>query len=1049
MERFFISRPIFAIAIAIATALIGAISLLNLSIEQYPDITPPVVEVTATYYGADAQTVNNAVATPIAESIMGIENLLYMQTTSANDGTMTLQATFDIGTDPDMNAILTQNRASTASSLLPESVIEQGVETTKFMPSFMMVYALSSDIYDDTFLTNYADINIKDELLKISGVGEVMVMGAGEYAMRVWVDPERMSYYGITLDQISEAIESQGGVYPSGKFGAPPHGDDVTYTYTVTLPAQISTAEEFDQIILSSSPESGTIRIKDVARVELGNESYAVKSRYNRSPSAMMVIYQSTGSNAVEVGGKIRQRLAKLEKRLPEGVDCELIVDSTQSIEAGIDDIFRTLLIALCLVVFIIYLFLQNLRATLIPLIAIPVSLLGAFILFPFLGFSINIISLLGLVLAIGLVVDDAIVVVEAAQLNISEGMSSKDAASEAMRSVTSPIIATTVVLLAVFIPVSFIPSITGLLFQQFAVVLAVSVVISAINALTLSPALCAMLLRPKDAPQKGFFAAFNRWFDNVLSDYTHRVGAISRRSSRTAIFVLVLLVTIALSWRYIPQGFLPEEDQGYVMVIVETPPNNALNQTLTSMEQIGEVILTNKSVESVSYAAGYNMLAGISSSNSGIIFVELVDYSDRKDSAAQIAATLNGELYIAVPEAMAYAFIPPAIPGLGLTSGVTFEVQDLEGRGGDYLWSQTQTLMDSLRKSPLVANITTQYQSGIAQRELIVDTQHAENLGIGIADIYTLLGGMLGGTYINNFNRFGRLYETYIEAAPEFRASEESLQRLYITNDKGATIPLSTVVGVRETTGVEYVSQFNLYRSISITLTPDSKVSSSQAMALVTSVSDNIMPPDIGVAWSGVSYEEAEASKSGSMVYLLAVIFVFLALSALYNSWGLPFSILLGVPIAVVGALCFVGISHFFNPLYVNDVYMQISLVMLIGLAAKNAILVVEYSDRIFFESDKSLLDSAVEGARLRVRPIVMTAFAFILGVMPLVFASGVYSTARNIMGIALVGGVLFATIFGVFLYPALYYMVAKIGKFEDKRDMMRQEKNDNNEKS
>ncbi len=1035
MEKFFISRPIFAIAIAIATALIGAISLLTLSVEQYPDITPPVVEVTATYYGADAQTVNSAVATPIAESIMGIENLLYMQSTSANDGTMTLQAVFNIGTDPDMNAILTQNRASTASSELPESVIEQGVVTSKFMPSFLMVYSISSDRYSDSFITNYADINMKDELLKISGVGDVMVMGAGEYAMRVWVDPEQMSYYGVSMDEIASAMEAQGGVYPSGKFGAPPVGDEVVYSYTVTLPAQISTAEEFENIILRSSPESGTIRIRDVARVDLGNESYSVKSRSGSSPAAMLVIYQSTGSNAVEVGDKVRKRIAELTKRLPDGVECQLVVDSTQSIEAGIDDIFRTLLIALLLVIFIIYIFLQDLRATLIPLIAIPVSLLGAFILFPLLGFSINIISLLGLVLAIGLVVDDAIVVVEAVQLNISKGMTPTDAAVEAMRSVTSPIIATTVVLLAVFIPVSFIPSLTGLLFRQFAVVLAVSVVISAINALTLSPALCAMLLRKREEPKSGFFFQFNRWFDSVMGDYTRHVGALSRHSSRTAIFVISLLILIALSWRYIPQGFLPEEDQGYVMVMVETPPNTALNRTLTSMEQIAAVIATNKDVESVSYAAGYNMIAGITSSNSGIIFVELTGYSDRKSTAAQIATTLNGELYFAVPEAMAYAFIPPAIPGLGLTSGVTFEVQDLESRGGDYLWAQTEVLIDSLRRSPLVENVTTQYQSGIAQRELVVDKEHAESLGIDLSELYILLGGMLGGTYVNNFNRFGRLYDTYIEAAPEFRASEEALQRIYITNDQGVSIPISTVVAVEQTTGVEYISQFNLYRSISITLTPKQRVSSADAMALVTETSNTALPPDIGIAWSGVSYEEAQASSEGSVVYLLAVIFVFLALSALYNSWGLPFAILLGVPIAVVGALCFIAVAHAHNPLFVNDVYMQISLVMLIGLAAKNAILVVEYADRIFFEGDKSLLDSAIEGARLRVRPIIMTAFAFILGVMPLVFASGVYSTARNIMGVALVGGVLFATVFGVFLYPALYILVGKVSNFEGKR--------------
>ncbi len=1035
MEKFFITRPIFAIAIAIATALIGAISLFSLSVEQYPDITPPVVEVTATYYGADAQSVNSAVATPIAESIMGIENLLYMQTTSANDGTMTLQATFDIGTDPDMNAILTQNRASTASSDLPESVIEQGVVTSKFMPSFLMIYSLTSERYDDSFITNYADINIKDELLKISGVGDVMVMGAGEYAMRVWVDPERMSYYGVSVDQIAAAMESQGSIYPSGKFGAPPVGDEIVYSYTVTLPPQISTAEEYGEIILRSSPESGTVRLRDVARIDLGNESYAVKSRYNNSPAAMLVIYQSTGSNAVEVGEKVRARIGELTQRLPDGVECQLVVDSTRSIEAGIDDIFRTLIIALLLVIFIIYIFLQDLRATLIPLIAIPVSLLGAFILFPLLGFSINIISLLGLVLAIGLVVDDAIVVVEAVQLNISRGMTPPDAAVEAMRSVTSPIIATTVVLLAVFIPVSFIPSITGLLFQQFAVVLAVSVVISAINALTLSPALCAMLLRKSDEPKHGFFAAFNRWFDSLLSGYTHHVGLVARKSSRTAIFVITLLILITLSWQFIPQGFLPEEDQGYVMVVVETPPNSALNSTLAAMEQIGGAILNNKNVESVSYAAGYNMIAGITSSNSGIIFVELTDYSKRKASAAEIATTLNGELYFAVPEAFAYAFIPPAIPGLGLTSGVTFEVQDLESRGSDYLWAECELLIDSLRRSPLVQSVTTQYQSGVAQRELIVDIQHAESLGIDIGELYSLLGTMYGGTYVINFNRFGRLYDTYIEAAPEFRATEESLQSIYISNSRGESIPIGTVVAVKPTLGVEFVSQFNLYRSISITLTPKQKVSSAEAMALVTTMCHKTLPPDIGIAWSGVSYVEAEASKGGSVVYLLAVIFVFLALSALYNSWGLPLSILLGVPIAVVGALCFVGAAHFINPLYVNDVYMQISLVMLIGLAAKNAILVVEYADRIFFESDKTLLASAVEGARLRLRPIIMTAFAFILGVMPLVFASGVYSTARNIMGVALVGGVLFATLFGVFLYPALYYMVAKIGNFEAKR--------------
>ncbi len=1042
MGKFFISRPIFAIAIAIAILLIGSISMLTLSVEQYPDITPPMVEVTATYDGADAQIVNDAVATPIAEDVMGVDNLLYMQTTSANDGTMTLQATFNIGTNADINAILTQNKASTASSLLPESVIEQGVVTQKFMPSFMMIYAIHSDgRYSDTFLTNYADINIKDELLKITGVGEVQVMGAGEYSMRIWVDPQKMAYYDISLTDITTAVESQGGIYPAGKFGAQPTNKETIYTYTVILPPQISTAEEFGNISLRTSPTDGTIHLSDVATIELGSLTYNISSRYNSDPSAMLIIYQTPGSNAVEIGKKVRARIAELSEKLPDQVRCDLVVDSTKSIEAGIDDIFRTLIIALFLVILIIYLFLQDWRATLIPLIAIPVSLLGAFIIFPSLGFSINIISLLGLVLAIGLVVDDAIVVVEAVQLNISNGMKPSKAAEAAMRSVTSPIIATTVVLLAVFIPVSFMDSITGLLFQQFAIVLAVSVVISAINALTLSPALCAILLRKKEEPTSGFFAWFNRWFASIMARYSSSVESITRHTARTAIFVVILLALIVVGWRVIPDGFLPEEDQGYAMVMVETPPNSSLQLTLESMERVGEVIMMDKSVESISYAAGYNMLAGVASSNSGIIFVEFVDYSDRKLSAAQLADKFNDELYIAVPEAIAYAFIPPAIPGLGLTSGVTFEVQDLEGRGSDYLWAQTEQLMDTLRKNPMVASVTTQYQSGISQRELNIDIEHAQSLGIDISELYELVGTMFGGAYINNFNRFGRQYETYIEASPEFRSGEESLQSIYITSSSGEKIPLSTVVGVSETFGVEYVSQFNLYRSISITLNPASKVSSAQGMELVKSVSGATLPPDIGIAWSGVSYVQNEASKGGSIVYLLAIIFVFLALAALYNSWGLPFSIILGVPIAVVGALVFTGGAHLLNALFVNDIYMQISLVMLIGLAAKNAILVVEYADRIFFNDGKPLLESAIEAARLRVRPIIMTAFAFILGVMPLVFASGVYSTARNIMGVALVGGMLFATIFGVFLYPALYYMIAKLGGFEALREKMKKD--------
>ncbi|MFR9660643.1 MAG: efflux RND transporter permease subunit [Rikenellaceae bacterium] len=1035
MGKFFISRPIFAIAIAIAIVIIGTVSLLNLSVEQYPNITPPVVQVTATYDGADAETVNNSVATPIGQSVMGVSDLLYMQTTSANDGSMTLQAVFDIGSNADIDAILTQNRVSWASASLPESVIEQGITTQKTMPAFMMVYALHSPRYDATFLTNYAIINIQNELLKINGVGQVQIMGAGEYSMRIWIDPEKLGYYNISIDDITSAITSQGGIYPAGSLGAAPSPDGTTFKYTVILPPQLTSAEEFGQIILRSSSEGDIVRLKDIASVNLGADSYEINSLYGDEAAAMIIIYQAPGSNAVELGDKISATLEKLSSRLPDSIECSLVVDSTKSIKAGISDIIKTLIIALALVIFIIFIFLQDWRATIITLIAIPVSLLGAFIVFPLLGFTINIISLLGLVLAIGLVVDDAIVVVEAVQLNIQRGMSPDKAAEEAMRNVSSPIIATTVVLLAVFIPVSFMASVTGLLFQQFAIVLAVSVLFSAINALTLSPALCAMLLKPHDEPKSGFFYLFNRSFDEAMKRYSRSVGYLISRPVRVAIITAAVIAALALAWRKLPQGFLPVEDQGYLMVMVEAPENSALKTTLEAMKHVGEIIESNKSVASISYAAGYDMLASIASSNNGIFFVMLKDYSERKLTADQIAQELNGELYVAVPEVLSYAFIPPAIPGLGLDSGVTFQVQDLEGRGGDYLWEQTKQLITLLKENDMVAGVSTQYSDGIAQRLLKIDMEHAENLGISPNRLYTTIGALLGSSYINNFNRFGQLYQTYIEAAPEFRSDESVLESIFIESASGESVPLASIARFEPTSGVKYVSQYNLYRSIGLTVSPAHGFSSSQVMSLIEQLELKSMPEDIGIAWSGMSLQQSESSKSGGVVYILAVIFVFLALASLYNSWSLPLSVLLAVPVAVLGALGLVYCIHQVDPLMVNDIYMQITLVMLIGLAAKNSILVVEYAERNNIEKRMPLLEAAVDAAKLRARPIIMTAFAFILGVIPLVFASGVYATARNVMGISLVGGMLLATLLGLFLYPALYYMVTYFTKTKKER--------------
>ncbi|WP_147638500.1 efflux RND transporter permease subunit [Alistipes sp.] len=1042
MEKFFVNRPIFAIALAVAIVLLGGISILNLSIEQYPDITPPVVQVSASYEGADAETVNNAVATPVAQHVMGVSDMLYMQSTSANDGSMTLEVTFDIGSDPDLDAIFTQNNVTTAAPLLPASVTKQGVVTRKSNTGFLMVYAIYSDgRYDNEFLANYAYINLQNRLLKINGVGKVSVMGSGEYAMRIWVRPDVLRYYNISMEEISSAIEMQGGIYPAGQFGAEPAPDGTTYTYTVTMPAQISTADQFADIVIRTTSSGEQIRIRDVADVTLGSQSYGVSSLFGGKPAALIVLYQEPGSNAVDVGRKIKAEMQAAAERLPDGIAYTTVVDTTTSIKAGIKDIFVTLIIALVLVILIIYLFIQDWRATLIPLVAIPVSLIGAFILFPLLGFSINIISLLGLVLAIGLVVDDAIVVVEAAQVNVAAGMTPKQAAIEAMRSVAPPIVATTVVLLAVFVPVSFTGGITGLLFRQFSITIAVSVVISAFNALSLSPALCALLLRRRDEPRRGFFAAFNRWFNRRMERYSSFTATVMKHTARTAIFIGVLLVAIFFVWRALPAGFLPEEDQGFVMVMVSTPEASSLQVTTETLREVDAVVSRLPEVQSTSLAAGFNMMAGIASTDSGIIFATLTPYKDRKLSAMQIAQQLTEELYMAVPGAQCYAFIPPSIPGLGVSSGISVQVQDLEGKGTSYLAENAFRLIDSLHGKPGVASVTTQFNDGVPQRRLVIDKEQALSQGVSLGELYNELTTLLGGAYINNFNRFGKLYQTYVQAAPDYRRDARSLDSYFITNSSGDNVPLSSFLSVKDTVGVEYVSQFNLYRSIELTVTTDAKASTSQVMKEIASTASRVLPDDVAIAWSGISYQESNASKTGPLVYVLALAFVFLSLAALYESWGLPLAILLSVPLAVLGALAFVGLAHLIDPLFVNNIYMQISLVMLIGLAAKNAILVVEYADRLFFEQGKSLLDAAVGAARLRVRPILMTAFAFILGVLPLVFASGVYATARNIMGVALVGGMLLATLLGIFVYPALYYLIARAGRFDRRRERMRRE--------
>ena len=785
MEKFFINRPTFAIVIAIVILLLGGLSIGSLPIEQYPDITPPVVEVEATYTGADAETVNNSVATPLAEGVMGVSDMLYMQTTSAGDGSMSLQILFDIGSNPDIDEIFVQNKVSSSTASLPEEVIQQGVTTQKSQTGFLLIYALYSEggIYDDNFLSNWAYVNIQNELLKIDGVGKVQILGAGKYAMRVWVNPYRMAFYNISVEDIASAIENEATIFSAGKLGGEPLATPEPFTYTVTTPPALSEAQQYEQIALRVLPDGEKVTIGDVARVELGCQTYGAFSNFDGNPAALVAVYQTPGSNAVGVGRSVKSVMASIGERFPESVTTATIIDATESVEAGIEEIFGTMLFTLALVILVIFIFLQDWRATLIPLIAIPVSIVGAFAVFPLLGFSINIISLLGLVLAIGLVVDDAIVVVEAAQVGIEQGKSARRATLEAMRQVASPIVATTVVLLAVFIPATLMEGITGKMFQQFAMGISVALVISAFNALTLSPALCSLLLRHKERKTRGPLGLFNRFFDRSVDGYMRTTQVVLRHAARTLVLVAATGAATFMLFRVLPSGFLTTEDQGYLMVAVDLPDAASVSRTEAAIERAVKVIRSMEGVRYEASTAGFDLLTGVAATNSGVIFVTLEPYKERSLSAEEIAAQINATLYNAVPEGTFYAFEPPSIPGLGVASGVTFMLQDRGGEGIAYLASETEKFMEAARSLPEIASISTQFDANVPQRKLVINEPLALQEGVEPAALRSLLSTMLGGTYVGNFNRFGKLYQTYIQAESEYRRTESDLAGYFVVN--------------------------------------------------------------------------------------------------------------------------------------------------------------------------------------------------------------------------------------------------------------------------
>jgi HAE1 family hydrophobic/amphiphilic exporter-1 len=1038
MSKFFIGRPIVAIVIAIVMTLVGLIALSRLPIAQYPDIVPPMVQVTGTYTGADAVAVEQTVATPIEQQVNGVENSIYMKSINANDGSMTLQVTFDVGTNLDMANVLTQNRVSQATPTLPDDVKKFGVSVKKSLAFPLMLVALTSPngAYDSKFLSNYASINIIDQLARIQGIGQVNQFGGADYAMRVWVDPNRLAKLGLTVPDLANAIQQQNILSPSGQIGGPPAVPGQQFTYAVRTRGRLMTPEEFGAVIVRSNPDGSQVRLRDVARIELGSQNYSSIGRLDGKSSVIIVLYQIPGSNALAVANNVKKTMEELSQRFPPDMKYTVALDTTLPITAGIEEIEHTLFEAVLLVILVVFLFLQNWRATLIPLLAVPVSLVATFMVFPLLGFSINVLSLLGLVLAIGIVVDDAIVVVEAVMHHIEHGLSPRDATLKAMEEVSGPVVGIGLILASVFIPVGFMGGITGRLYQQFAITIGISVLFSAFNALTLSPALAAKLLKPASKP-KGpigkalgwFFGKFNQAFDWTTGRYLGIAGMFARKMVRGFILMAVVIVGIVMLGKVIPGGFVPEEDQGFFLANVQLPDAASIQRTDEADRAVEKILGAAPGVQSVTTVTGYSMLTQAYASNTGFFFVQLKPWDERHnphEHAFALIDDLNRKLAAGVPQALAFAFGPPAIPGLGTGAGFTIMLQDRGGHDPEYLAKQTELFLTAVRQRKEIGRASSVFRSSVPQVYADIDRDKVLKLGTQLKDVQQTLGSFLGGTYLNDFNRFGRTYKVYLQAEPQFRSRTEDINAFYVRGADGNMVSLGTLVRTAPTSGPEFTNRFNLYRASMITGVPAPGYSSAQALTALEEVAKQVLPPDVGYAWTDMSYQEKEAEGTGNTTLILSVVFVFLILAAMYESWTLPFSVLLGTPFAVIGA--FLGL---FIARYVNNVFAQIGLLTLVGLAAKNAILIVEFA-RMLQHQGKPIMEAALDAAKLRFRPILMTAFAFILGVLPLVRASGAGAEGRKIIGTAVFSGMLVATILGVCLVPMLFVLVERLAGAE-----------------
>jgi HAE1 family hydrophobic/amphiphilic exporter-1 len=1036
-ENFFVKRPIVAIVISIVLVIFGAVSLTKLPIAMYPDVVPPEIQVSATYNGADAVSVESSVTAPLEQKINGVEKSIYIRSTNSNDGSSSIKASFEVGSDLDMSNVLVQNRVSEGQASLPEEVKRLGVTVKKSLSFPLMLVAVSSPkgTFDGNFLSNYAAININDQLSRINGIGQVNLFGGSDYAMRIWVNPAQLATLQLTVSDITKAIQSQNIIAPGGKVGAEPAPAGTEFTYPLRLKGRLQTAEDFQNVIVKANSDGSIVRVKDVGRVELGAQNYNAIGRINGKPSAIISIYQTPGSNALEVANQIRSTMESLKKAFPEDIDYSISLDTTKAVTAGVDEILHTLFEAIILVLLVVFIFLQNWRATLIPILTVPIALIATFAVFPLLGFGINTLSLLGLVLAIGIVVDDAIVVVEAVIHHIEHGLSPRDATNKAMQEVTGPVLAIALILCAVFVPVVFMGGIAGRFYEQFAVTIAISVLFSAFSAVTLSPALCAMLLKPS-SPSTGilgkFFGGFNKAFDFVTVKYTGLAGFLARKLVRAFVIFGVVLFGVYSFGGSLPSGFIPEEDQGYLLANVQLPDSSSLQQTDRAAKEVEQIIQNSPGVDSVTTVTGFSLLTGAYGTNTGFFFIWLKPWEERKskdEHSFSIIKTLNAKLAKQVPTAAAAVFGPPAIPGLGTGSGFSLMLQDREGKDPAYLAEQSMRFIEAARKRPEIGRIATMYRASGPQIFANIDREKTLKQGVSLPDLNQTLGAFLGGAYVNDFNSFGRLYKVYIQADPQYRDSIDDLKLFHVRNASSAMVPVSTLLSTEKITGPDYTNRFNLFRAAELNGVPAAGYSSLDAINALESVAKEVLPDTMSYAWNAMSYQEKNAPAAGG-VFVLGILFVFLILAAQYESWSLPFSVLLGTPFAALGAFGGLWISRqILGEAYLNNIFAQIGILTLVGLAAKNAILIVEFA-RMQAMEGKPVLEAALESARLRFRPILMTAFAFILGVVPLVLATGSGAEGRKIMGMTVFAGMLVATILGVIMIPALYVFIEMLSK-------------------